>query len=164
VTALATLIASYFYLGQGPSRALPARLPSLEMPAIATVLLLATIPVTYLYARRIDERTLLIRRASLAAAFLLNVAFIAITFKAVQDSGITGQNAYGSAFIFLHAFQWLTALIMLVFLGLSQAWAWLRPDDPRGWGTTLNSSLFGYFAAFSWTAVFATVYLGERLW
>jgi cytochrome c oxidase subunit I+III len=164
VTALATLIASYFYLSQGPSRALPARLPSLEMPAIATVLLLATIPVTYLYARRIDQRTLLIRRASLAAAFLLNVAFIAITFKAVQDSGITGQNAYGSAFIFLHAFQWLTALIMLVFLGVSQAWAWLRPDDPRGWGTTLNSTLFGYFAAFSWTVVFATVYLGERLW
>jgi cytochrome c oxidase subunit I+III len=164
LTALATLIASFFYLGDGPGGDAPLVPPDMTLPAIAGVVLLLTVPLILLYVRRIEGGNVGIRRIALIAAFLLNVTFIVVTFLAVRGSGITGASAVGSAHLFLHAFQWLTCGIVLVMTGVALAWALLRPNDPRGWATTLNSSLVGYYSVFNWSLTFVIAYVSHRLW
>jgi cytochrome c oxidase subunit I+III len=163
LTSLVSLLASYFYLAPAPAGAWPAAPEHLTLPALATLVSVLTLPVVHQFALRVDAPSPTRRRVALAAACVLHVAFLLLTWIAFVQGGLTGANAYGSAVIFLLAFQWLTTLILLVFLGIALIWAWTRPADPRGWAVTVNASLVGYYAVFNWIVTFIVVFLTRVL-
>jgi cytochrome c oxidase subunit I+III len=165
LTALASLVASFFYLGPGPSVYWPAAgTPGLLRPALATLVMAAAAATTWVFARSVRRGEVRARRAALPATLLLHALFAWLTVRAFLESGIRpSETAYGSAFVFLLAFEWLTLVVVAVLLLAAQLWAWTRPDDPRGWATTLNDSLISYFAAGSWAVVFVVLYLSQRV-
>ena len=162
-TALATFIASYFYLGDGPGWppvAPPAR--SATLATLAAALLAAT---TYLFARGVRRKNLRARRIGLIATTALALAFLFPAYGAWTELGLRArESAYASAVVTILGFEWLMALVMLVLLGGAIAWAFTKPKDPRGDGIAFLAELQGYFLAASWAVVFVILYLLPRLW
>lgn len=164
-TALASLVASYFYLGEGPVPHWPPVLPELLRPTLATAVIVAAGASTWLAGRTVRTGDVAGRRAGLAITFLLMLTFGWLTATAYGQSGISPQAAaYGSAFVGLLGLEWLVLLLVVGMLIVAQLWAWLDPVDPRGHATTLNAGLVSYFAVASWIVVFITLYLTPRLW
>jgi cytochrome c oxidase subunit I+III len=162
-TALATLVASYVYLGDGARAWAPAA-PDLRLPALATALLAAAgaaVAIGVVALRRARTGWC---RLGFAAATALGVAFIATTVMTCRAAGIVAhEGAYGSIVLGLLGFQWLVVTLAVVMLGMAQLWAWLAPRDPRGHGVALNTALVLGFCVVSWLVVFATVFVGPRL-
>ena len=163
--ALATLIASYFYLAP--------RWPPVEPPdqmalllasgALATTVLLAV--ATRWSARADAPRLVGTRRLGLtmAVALALVVCVMLWLLYGYHETAFTREiDARGSlVFIFL-LFQMLVTLLHLVMTGVAFLWAWRSPFDPRGLAPAANAALLGYFLVASWGAAFATLYLAPR--
>lgn len=162
--SLATFVASYFYLGDGP-RTWPPMEPELGWSGAATALALATALTTYLFARGVRRGSVALRRIALLATFALAVAFLVVSWEAWTVLGILPrESAYASAFVCILGFEWLMAIVLLVLVGAAIAWAFTKPADPRGHGMAYLAELQGYFLAASWLAVFAVLYVTPRLW
>ena len=162
--ALASFVSSYFYLGEGPGP-WPPLTPDLELPLLATAATVLAGIGTYMAVRGVRREQVGLRRAGLAAAVLLFGASAWLSLQSYWGTGIVPkESAYGSAFVGLLTFHWVVLFILLLFLAVSTLWALRKPADPRGYATTLNSELLGYFAVASWLVVFTTLYLTPRLW
>ncbi|MEW5929033.1 MAG: cytochrome c oxidase subunit I [Gemmatimonadota bacterium] len=167
LTAFATVVSSYFYLGGGPGPSWPPEPPGdLLRPVLATVLLAAGgAAATRAFMRGTKGGRTGWRRAGLAGATLLAAVYLALTLGWFRDSGIVPrESGWGSGFIAVQAFQWLVLLVLLAMLAAAQIWAWRRPADPRGGAVAWNASLVSYFAAASSVAVFFVLYVTPRLW
>jgi cytochrome c oxidase subunit I+III len=159
-TALASLVASYFYLA--------ARWPT--QPAVDTmeriigaacaVFLLSSGGLLHLTTRRPSR--IGPRRIGLALASLIAVAALALVYGAYayREAGFTrALDARGSLVYTLLGFQGLVILGGLVLMVVAQLWLWRRPDDPRGDAVTELAVPYWYFAVASGVVVFATLYL-----
>jgi cytochrome c oxidase subunit I+III len=162
-TALASLVASYFYLGDGSVGWAPLAL-DLRAPLLATVVLGAGGAATAWSVRALAERRPWPGRIALAGVASAAILFLLLTMSSFLASGISAtEHAYGSIVLALLGFQWVVVVLLLVMLGIAQLWAWVRPGDPRGHAVVLNASLVSYFVLASWLVVVATIYLSPRL-
>ena len=164
-TALATIVASYFYLGTGASPVPAGREPPPWPLAIAaTVVALLALAATRWLTVSVDRRATGGRRLALLAAFALWTAFAVLGVLALHDAEIRpSENAYHSMLLALVGFSVLLAIGIVGMLVAAQAWAWRAPDDPRGRGVALNTSLVSYAGAGTWAVVFAVAWLWPRL-
>ena len=163
-TALATFVASYFYLGEGPDQG-PPLVPHLGLPLVATGLIAGMGVSAWLFVRSIAREQVGLRRGAVTGGWLLGAGFVWLTLRSWMDSGLSpASSAYASAFVGLLSFQWVVMTILLVMIGIAVAWAWRSPSDVRGHATTWNASLLGYFSVVSWLTILVTLYLTPRLW
>src|SRR5690606_27640969 len=165
LTALVTLIASFFYLADEPVGR-PADAPDLGLPGLATGVAAALAVAGYVVLRsasRPDHVTQ--RRLATLAVLGLGAAFIALTAAAALEAGLSpASSAYDSAFVGMLGFQWAVMLLLLAMMGAAALWAWRAPRDLRGRGVAFNAALVALFAAPSWVAVLLTLYVVPRLW
>jgi cytochrome c oxidase subunit I+III len=162
-TALVTLVASYFYLGDGALGWAPATPPG--GPPLGGIALLGLASGAMVWARStIGGARVARRRLALAATFGAVLAFVLLTLLGYRAMNVpSDESAYGSIVLGLLGFQWLVAGLLLVMLAIAQLWAWLAPADPRGHGVLANTSLVGHFTLVSWLVVAGTLYLTPRL-
>ncbi|HEX6939390.1 MAG TPA: cbb3-type cytochrome c oxidase subunit I [Longimicrobiales bacterium] len=162
-TTLATLIGSYFYLGDGPGW--PPVAPDAGWATLATLAALAIAAATYAFARGVRKRRLAARRLGLVASAVMTMAFLYLGYRGWTDLGLRPRaSAYGSAVVTILGFEWVMALVSLVFLAGSLVWAYTKPADPRGHGLALLGELQGHFLAASWITVYVVLYLVPRAW
>jgi cytochrome c oxidase subunit I+III len=157
--ALASLVASYFYLAaRWPTQ------PTVEtmeriIGAACAVFLLSSGGLLHLTTRRPSR--IGPRRIGLALASLIGVAALALVYGAYayRETGFTrALDAHGSLVYTLLGFQGLVILTGLVLMVVAQLWLWRRPDDPRGDAVTELAVPYWYFAVASGVVVFATLY------
>jgi cytochrome c oxidase subunit I+III len=162
-TALATLVASYAYLGAGAGW--PRTPPGGGGAAALGCLALAgTVGVVRWAVRGLGAERSGRRRAALAVALCLSLSFVGLASVAYRDTGVTPDtSAYGSIVLALFLFQWLVMALVLAMLGVAALWAWRAPADVRGHAALVNAALVTYFAVGAALVVFATIYLGPRL-
>jgi len=164
LTALVTLIASFFYLAD-ESIGRPADAPDLGLPGLATGVA-ATLAAAGSIVLRSAVRPARVtqRRLATLAVLGLGATFIALTAASALETGLSpASSAYDSAFVGLLGFQWTVMLVLLAMMGAATLWAWRAPRDPRGRGVAFNAALVALFAAPSWLAVFLTLYVTPRL-
>jgi cytochrome c oxidase subunit I+III len=164
LTALATLVASYFYLGSGPTPVPPGRhAPPLLHALWATGAAVLALGTTRWLTRACDRRDHRARRISLALTLAL---WLAVAWLAIANYGAAGyhpaEDAYDSSVLVLLGFVVLLALAVAGMLVAALLWAWRAPRDPRGRGVALNASLVSYTATATWLIVFGCVHLWPR--
>ena len=167
-TALATIVASYFYLSDGPREWPPSSTSfprELVMPAIVTGLMLLAGLATWLGLRGVTRDRLGLRRIGFAVALLALPIALWLTIRAYLDAGFSAElDAYASAVLLLLGFQWIALAIAAVLLIVAQLWAWISPADPRGHGVGHIAALLSWFAVGSWLVVAATIWVSPLLW
>jgi hypothetical protein len=164
--ALATLVASYFYLApRWPATASPDTTETLVAGALIFVAL-ATAAVTLWSVRGGTLEALARRQLGLALAFLLGliaVGMLWVLYRYHETTYTRAIDAEGSFFYVLIMFQLVVTLIHLMLVAAAQLWAWRAPSDPRGLAPAANAALVGYFLVGSSAIVCATLYLSPRL-
>jgi cytochrome c oxidase subunit I+III len=157
-TALLTLIGSHFYLGLPPGELVAA---GGSRPLVVTGLAFALGAAGLLLFRRLRRQPVEGHRGLLVALLPLGVASLWLTISAYRELGLhPADAAHDSMIAALFAFQWLTLGLLLCVMIPALAWAWRSPGDPRGHAPAYHAVLFSVFAALSWLAIAATVYLG----
>jgi cytochrome c oxidase subunit I+III len=163
-TALAALVAVYYYLGEGPSSWPPLQ-PELGLASWATLAMAGAAGGMVLAARAARRQRLPALRLGLVATIALAGLFLWLSSAAFAETGLVPrESAYASGFFALMAFQWLVTALHIVAAGSALAWAVGRPADVRGRAVALNAELLGYFVAGSWAVVFAVLFITPRLW
>ncbi|HEU5210105.1 MAG TPA: cytochrome c oxidase subunit I [Longimicrobiales bacterium] len=165
-TALLTLVASYYYVGEGPSPWWPAFTPDNAWTA-AAVLLLAVLAAGAMFmgVRRIQRDATPALGAPLAVAFAATVATVPLLWRAWSGSGLAAAtDAHASAVLFLICFQILLHLVLAAMLGAGLAWALFAAGDRRGRGVAWNAALVAWFVAPAWLISAFTIYLSPELW
>jgi cytochrome c oxidase subunit I+III len=163
--ALATLVASYFYLGVGPDplprgTAPPPLAGALWATAATALAAVATRFLTAATDRRANRARLLAALAALA----LHAIFVGLALASYRDGGFApARSGYASSVVGLVGFATLEALGAVGMLVAATLWAWRAPRDPRGRGVALNASLVSYATTATWLLVFAVVYLWPRV-
>ena len=164
-TALATFLAAYFYLGQGPrlvpsGEAVPPLVPALVATLPALVALAATRWATALVDRRADGA----RWMPLLAGALAHGAFAWASIAAFRASALEpSASGWASGVLGVVGFGWLVALGAAVMLLVALLWALRAPGDPRGRGVALNASLVSYFSGAAWIVTLLAVHVWPRL-
>ena len=166
-TVFASLIASFFYLQINHAHWPPAgtKPPDLLLPTISTVLLIAsTIPIYIAYKalKRGDNGPL---KVWPWVSVILALTFLGL--KAYEYSHVDFRwdtHSFGSfvwIIIGLHGTHVLAVILKtLVILYLAQK-AYFTQE--RRLGVTVNG-LYWYFVAIIWLPLYATIYLGSRIW
>jgi cytochrome c oxidase subunit I+III len=161
-TALITIVASYFYLIEGPA---DREAPSLVLPAITTTLSLAAAAAAVWATRGARKGTFGSIRLGLAGTWLLSAGALALGVADFPwDNVDPNLSAYWSSILGVIGYQWLVLLTLLMATTIGLLWAFFRPGDPRGHAVTCNTGLIAAFTAASATIVFVVVYLFPRLW
>ena len=163
--ALATLVTSHAYLADNPS-ALPAGRvpPPLASALLATMAALLAMISTRVLTFACDQRRDLLRGVALAVSVALWVAFLGLALATWRDGGfVPSRDAYDSSVLGLLAYPGLVAIAAIGMHGVGLLWAVRAPNDPRGRGVALNSSLVSYTAVLAWLAAFGAVHVWPRL-
>jgi heme/copper-type cytochrome/quinol oxidase subunit 3 len=164
-TALITIVASYFYLSDGPVPGASERLGSILEPALATMLTLGAIPAAVWAARGARERVPGTMRVGLVATWLLSAAALGLSLRSFPWGTLDPElSAYASSVLGVLGYQWLVLVVLLVAVTMGLLWALARPLDRRGYAVVYNTSLLAAFTAVSAVVVFAVVFLSPRLW
>ena len=124
-TALATMAFSTFYLRLTPPEWPPENIPSpdLVLPGIALALLVISIVPMALAARGVRRDEASPVQWGLLTSVILGVAYLGINLFSYNDLGFNYQTqAFGSIFALLGGFQLLTALIVLIMVGVTLFW------------------------------------------
>ena len=162
-TALVTLVASYFYLSDGPAAASEAPSP-LPEAIVATLLTIPAAAAAAWAVRGIRRRRRGMVRAALAGTWLLSAAALGLGVRAYPWSTLQPNlSAYASSVVGLLGFQWLVGIILLVVVSLAILWALRAPGDRRGHAVADNAGLLAAFTAVSAVLVFLVVYVTPRL-
>jgi cytochrome c oxidase subunit I+III len=164
-TALATLVASYFYLGSGPDPLPAGEDPPLLGRALwATAAAVLAAVATRALASATDRRADRARLVAAVATLALHALFVWLAVDSFRENGYdTTQSAYASSVLGLVGFAALEGVGVVGMLVAAVLWAWRAPRDPRGRGVALNSTLVSYTVTASWLVVLAIVYLWPRL-
>ena len=164
-TALATVVASYFYLAAGADgwpREAPAG-PKLALAATGATIAAGIAAWGTLRAIRRGSATA--QRIAATAASLLAIVALVPAVRVWRQGGYdAAASAYHSAVLAVVGFQWVLGAVVIVMLAVAAVWAWLAPRDPRGHGVAWNSALVCWFAGVSWAIALATLYLTPGLW
>jgi cytochrome c oxidase subunit I+III len=160
------LITSYFYLRSSTSDWPPGDmpLPTLLLPTIATILIVASGIPTYLgdHAIKKDDRRGLI--VNLIVAAVLEAAFIVLLSVYLQSLSYDWtKNAYASIFFILICTHLLFTGVMILenLYILVQARRGVYNAE-RHWDVEVDS-MSSYLVIASWVAIYATVFLSPYL-
>jgi cytochrome c oxidase subunit I+III len=164
LVALATFVATYFYLGDGPTPVPPGR----EAPPLAPALrataaaVLAAVATRWLSAA-CDHRRDGARRIALLATLALWGTFAWLSVVAYRAGGLQpAADAYDSSVLALMGYATLLGVAAAGMALAGALWAWTRPRDPRGRGVALNASLVSYATCAAWLVVLGVVHLWPR--
>ena len=165
--ALATLVASYFYLApRWPAATGPDTTEMLIAGSTILVTLATAAATMWSVGGGGTPEALARRQFGLALAFLLGLTVFGMLWALYRyhETGYTRAiDAEGSFFFLLLLFQSIVTLIHLVLVAAAQLWAWRAPSDPRGLAPAANAVLVGYLLVGSSAVVCATLYLSPRL-
>jgi hypothetical protein len=165
-TALATLLASYFYLGGAPA-AVPGPRTVFEWARPALICAcFAAVAAPLAWLRRLIRREPRTGGAPLLAATLLMAfAALALVLRALFDSDLQpATNVYGSTVAALLGFQVLVGLVVTAMLLIALLWSVIRPGDVRGHAVVYNAGLAAQFALVSAVLVAFTLYVSPLWW
>lgn len=162
--AFATIIACYFYLGDGPAT-WPPITPDATQAAwtVAAAVVLAV--ATFWMARSMRRKQTWGWRVGTAVAFVSTPLLAYLTAQAWSAIGLVAkESAYASIFLATIGFNWVLQLLLFLMLLFTLVWAVTRPADIRGHGLAWLTELQGYFTAACWLLSYAVLYLTPRLW
>jgi cytochrome c oxidase subunit I+III len=162
-TALITIVASYFYLGDGASGA--SEESSILEPGLVALLPLAAVGTAAWAVRGVRNGSPDATRFGLIFTWLLSAAALGLGIYTFPWSTLDPEvNAYASGVLGVVGFQWLVLAILLMGLTIAVSWSIGKPLDRRGHSVVHNVSLIAGFSGASAALVFAVVYLSPRLW
>jgi cytochrome c oxidase subunit I+III len=162
--AFATLVASYYYLGDGPA-SWPPVTPDATVAGWAAALAAALAAGTYWMARSMRRQHTWSWRLATAATLLLTMGLTYLSVTAWSELELIAvESAYASIFVATLGFNWILHLLLFLMLLFTLVWAIARPADIRGHGLAWLAELQGYFTAACWVLTFAVLYLTPRLW
>jgi len=163
--AMATAVASYFYLGAGPNPLPAGAAPPPLAPALwATAATVLAAVATRLLTRATDRRASGARLRAALAALALHALFVWLAVQSFRSGDFDPKlSGYASSVLLVLGYTWATGVGAAGMLLAAVLWAWRKPDDPRGRGVALNASLVSYTATGCWLVALAVVYLWPRL-
>ena len=162
-TALVTIVASYFYLGESGGASRPQ--PDVLGPGLATLLTLFAVGTAAWAARGARKGAPGTILPNLIFTWLLTAGALALGIYSFPWSILDPErSAYASAVLGVVGFQWVALAIMLTGLTIALLWAIGKPLDRRGHSVVHNMSLIAWFTGTSAAVVYAVVYLSPRLW
>ncbi|MGH7636486.1 MAG: cytochrome c oxidase subunit I, partial [Gemmatimonadaceae bacterium] len=142
LTSLATIVASYFYLGTGASPDSAGSLPPLGWAIAAAVTSLVAVGITRWLTHTVDEKPPAARRWPVVVGFVTFAALTWLAFPVWQATElVASESGYASSVLALVGFAGLVAASATAMFIAALLWAWRSPADPRGKGVALNSSL-----------------------
>jgi heme/copper-type cytochrome/quinol oxidase subunit 3 len=159
--ALASLLASYFYLAPR-STAGEADLTETLLAGSGVPVALALGAAAWWGSRHPSPGDLARRQLGLAVGFLLGLTLLgllALLYRYRETQFTRALDADGSLFFILIVFQTLATALAVIMLTVGQLWAWRAPSDPRGLAAAANAVPVSWFVGASWLLVFATLYL-----
>jgi heme/copper-type cytochrome/quinol oxidase subunit 3 len=168
-TLFALLLVSYFYVrfesvGTWPPAGIAA--PKLLVPALMTLLLMASSVPAYLADASIRRGEVDRLRLYLASTLFLGAAFLALQLWEYSDKLDVlrpQDDAYGSLFYTITGLHGAHVIAGLVLLGWVLAWAFRgRYGADRHLAVEI-SSLYWHFVHVVWLFVFLSLYLTPRL-
>ena len=164
-TASATFLVGYFYLGQGPSPLPPGvQRPPLAPALWATIAAVTGIAATRWLTRSVDRRATGGRRIAIIIALLAQIVLLASSLMGWRGAELEPSlSGYASGVLGVLGFGWFVAAGVVMMLIAALIWAVKSPDDPRGRGVALNTSLVSYFSALNWLVTLAAVFLWPRV-
>jgi cytochrome c oxidase subunit I+III len=156
VTALVTIVSSFFYLGDGPGSWRPEDAALLEPAGWLTLLSVPAAALALWAVRRLGSGRGNPVRVSLALSLLLSAGALWFGIRSYPWQALAPKaSAQASVYAGLFGYQWVVLAVVIVMLGIALAWAARRPLDPRGHATVWNAMLVACFAAVSAATVVA---------
>jgi cytochrome c oxidase subunit I+III len=163
---LCMLIATYFYLRLGVDvwPAPGVKLPSLTLPTIALIPLLASCAGSYLASEAAKKDS----RGGMLFGLGLNLglAIVFLALRAIEWNSLNftwASDAHGSIFwtiLFLHSYDVIADLLMTTVLLIIVAFGRYGPRQRIG---VHVDSVLWYFLVGIWVPLYAVVYWGPRL-
>ena len=160
------LLFTYFYLASQTEQHWPPEgLPSLLMPGVNTLILLASSVFVWASERCIQRRLLRWSLASMALALGLGICFVVIQLNewSKKTYDMT-SNLYGSLYFTITGFHMLHVIVGLVILMMLLLWIALGYFDHRRYAAVSIGGLYWHFVDVVWLFVFATLFLSPYLY
>ncbi len=163
---LSCLVFSYFYLRtnalQWPPAGFPT--PSLLLPSIATVVLLASAAPMVFALRGIQRGSRTRLLVGLAGGYGLGILFVGLLIADFARVPFTWtMNAYASAFFLVAGFQLCIVLGGLIMATVVQLQAWLGYFTRLRYLAVQMVTMYWCFTVVCWLVVFAVAYLSPYL-
>ena len=160
------LLFTYFYLASQTEQHWPPEgLPTLLIPGINTLILLASSVFVWASERCIKHRQLRWSLASMALAFILGFCFVVIQLNewSKKTYDMT-SNLYGSLYFTITGFHMLHVIVGLIILLMLLLWIALGYFDDRRHAAITIGGLYWHFVDVVWLFVFTTLYLSPYLY
>lgn len=159
----ASLFFAWAYLGRGSATWSRHPAPELWLPAINTVVLLASSVTLHLGLRRARDGAPSHVRGALAVTIVLGSIFVALQGWEYAHQGFgAATDAYGSAFVIItgiHGVHVVVGLLMLGFVALTLG----RDPDAGGPRRASIASLYWHFVDVVWLTLFSVFYVAPHL-
>jgi heme/copper-type cytochrome/quinol oxidase subunit 3 len=162
IVLFASLIASYLYLRFNSPTWPPAGVekPELVLPAIMTVILLASSVFMQLAERGIKQGEQNRLRIGLLIAFGLALVFLGLqVWEYTHSDVLPNDNAYGSLFFAITGIHGIHVLLAVLMNGYLQVRARLGHFSARRFQGIENVTLYWHFVDAVWLLIVLTLYL-----
>ncbi len=165
-TLFGSLLSAYFYLrfnnSQWPLGGIDP--PELLLPAIMTVILLASSGFMIFAESGIRDGDQSRLRLGMGIAWLLSAAFLLLqAYEYSHETFSPLTNAYGSAFFTITGLHGTHVFVALLIGLFTMARAWLGHFDEHRYVAVQNTVLYWHFVDVVWLFVFASLYLYPHL-
>lgn len=160
------LLFAYFYLASQTEQDWPPEgLPSLLMPAINTVILLASSVCVWASEHCIRQRQMRWSIAAMVLAIALGACFVVIQLIEwnIKTYDMT-SNLYGSLYFTITGFHLCHVVIGLLVLLFLLVWTSLGYFDDRRYAAVTIGGVYWHFVDVVWLFVFTTLYLFPYLY
>ncbi|MDD5321000.1 MAG: cytochrome c oxidase subunit 3 [Methylococcales bacterium] len=160
------LLFTYFYLAsQTEQHWPPDGLPTLLMPGVNTLILLASSVFVWASERCIQRRQMHWSIASMVLALILGICFVVIQLHewSIKTYTMT-SNLYGSLYFTITGFHMLHVIVGLIILMMLLLWIVLGYFDDRRYAAVTIGGLYWHFVDVVWLFVFATLFLSPYLY
>jgi heme/copper-type cytochrome/quinol oxidase subunit 3 len=169
-TLFALLFASYFYLrfksgSQWPPDGIES--PSLTLPLIMSAVLLSSSVPVHVGERAVERRNIRVLRLSLAVAFVMGIAFLAlqlfVEYPETLKEFTPTTNSYGSLFFVITGLHGAHVAVGLAMNAWNQLRAWRGHYDEGSYLHVQTGAMYWHFVDVVWIFVFLSLYLGPNL-
>jgi cytochrome c oxidase subunit III len=159
------LLFSYYYFAiqPRPEQWPPNGLPSLTLSLTATLILVASGPVSWIGARAAESGNRPLLQLSLAAVFVMGIAYIILQYFDWQSKTFTIQNAYGSLYYTITGFHVAHTLVGVGMVLAVMAWTYLGYIGRANSTPVSIVMVYWYFLVVIVIAVFFTLNLTPYL-
>ncbi len=160
------LFSSYFYLRSSatewPQGGIAAS--DLRVPAINTVILLASSVPLFWAEHSIKRGNQTGLRVGFALSFLLGAIFLALQLREYSRLPFQANaNAYASLYFVITGFHGVHVFVGMLMNGMTQARAWAGHFDEKRYLGVQNASWYWHFVDVVWIFVFAIVYISPHV-